>query len=115
MHSFDPMGVAVDWLDAYRAASIPDMLRLYDASAAVDCSCGGLKTIVGKNALAAYWQQRFLEQPASDLTDLQADGDAILISYRVPGGLVQASLYFGPSGKIIRTVCGPNAGCPKPD
>jgi hypothetical protein len=113
MQSFDTMGVAIDWLDAYRAASIPDILQLYDASAAVDCSCGGLKTIIGKNALAAYWQQRFLEKPASELTDLQVDGEAIVISYRVPGGVVQASLYFAPSGKIVRTVCGPDSGFPK--
>lgn len=105
--SFDPMAAAIDWLDAYRAASLPDIISLYDASAAVECSCGGHNVIMGKTAIAAYWCQRFQEKPAGELNDLQIDGEKVIVTYQVSSGPVQASLFFAPTGKIARTVCGP--------
>jgi ketosteroid isomerase-like protein len=107
MYSLGPMAVAIDWLDAYRAASIPEILNLYDGSAAVECSCGGHKTIVGKTAIAAYWHQRFQQKPAGELVDLEMDGETIVIAYQVPQGQVKAVLYFAPTGKILRSICGP--------
>jgi hypothetical protein len=104
MNFFDPMAAAVDWLDAYRAAS-PSIVDLYADDASLDCDC--TKTsIAGRAAIAAYWQQRFGEMPAGELEDLQPDGTAIVVTYRVRDELVQASLNFNDDGKIKRSECG---------
>ena len=60
----DPMTVAVDWLDAYRAARIDQMIALYSPDAVIDCACGGNKTIFSDEGIAAYWRRRFNESPA---------------------------------------------------
>jgi hypothetical protein len=61
MSPCDPMAVAVDWLDAYRAASIDG---LYSPDAVIECACRGRKIIYGHEGIAAYWRQRFIERPA---------------------------------------------------
>ena len=35
--SFDPMAVAIDWLDAYRAGDIEAILEIYAEDAVVHC------------------------------------------------------------------------------
>ena len=108
MSSFDPMAAAIDWLDAYRAASL-SIVDLHAEGASVECGCGGQKTIVGKGALTEYWRQRFTQKPALELEDLQPAGDAVLVSYRTPAGIVRAILDFDDAGKIERCRCGPTA------
>ena len=106
MASFDPMAAAIDWLDAYRAAS-SSIVDLYADGAALECACTRQAIIFGREAIAEYWRQHFMEQPAGELTDLRPDGDAIVVSYRVPDGIVRAILEFDPSGKIERSRCAP--------
>jgi hypothetical protein len=108
MSSFDPMAAAIDWLDAYRAASL-SIVDLYAEDAALECGCGGQKIIFGREAIAEYWRNRFIEEPAGELEELQPEGAAILISYRVSDGVVQAILDFDPEGRIERSRCGPAA------
>jgi ketosteroid isomerase-like protein len=69
----DPMAVAVDWLDAYRAARINQIVGMYSPDAVIECACGG-KVIHGQEAVAAYWRHRFIETPVLELEDLQVDG-----------------------------------------
>jgi hypothetical protein len=109
MSSFDPMAAAIDWLDAYRAASL-SIVDMYAKDAALECGCGGLKTMYGRAAITEYWRQRFTDEPAGELADLQADGDGIVVSYCVPDGIVQAILHFDRDGKIRRSLCGPTNG-----
>jgi hypothetical protein len=59
----DPMAVAVDWLDAYRAARINQMVGMYSPDAVIDCACGCRKIIHGQEGIAAYWRHRFIETP----------------------------------------------------
>ena len=108
MSSFDPMAAAIDWLDAYRAASI-EIVDLYADGATLECGCGGMKVIAGRGALIEYWRQRFAHNPAGELQDLQPEGSGIGVSYRVPDGIVQAILNFDAEGKIERSRCGPTA------
>ena len=103
--SFDPMAVAIDWLDAYRASSL-SIVDMYAEDASVDCACDGRKVLVGRRAVAAYWKQRFVKAPAHELEDLQFDGDGIAVTFRVPAGIVRAILNFEASGKIERSRCG---------
>jgi alkylation response protein AidB-like acyl-CoA dehydrogenase len=106
MSTFDPMAIAIDWLDAYREGS-RSIVDLYASDAAVECCCGGMKVIYGRGAITEYWVQRFAELPAGELQELQMYGEQVMISYRASDGLVQATLYFGCDGKIARSVCGP--------
>jgi hypothetical protein len=106
MSTFDPIAIAIDWLDAYREGAI-FIVDLYASDAAVECCCGGMKVFYGREALTKYWIRRFAEYPAGELHELQINGGEIFISYRTPNGLVQATLCFASDGKIARSVCGP--------
>ena len=107
MTPFDPMAVAVDWLDAYRAARINQIVGMHDPDAVIECACGGRKFIHGQESIAAYWRQRFIETPALELEDLHVDGGAVVISYRTSSGIVQALLDIAGDGLITRCRCGP--------
>jgi ketosteroid isomerase-like protein len=106
MSSVDPMAAAIDWLDAYRAASL-SIVDLYATDAVLACDCDGPKTIQGHAAITEYWRQRFVEKPADELVDLQVDGEAIVVSFKVHADSVQATLHFDSDGKIRRSICNP--------
>jgi hypothetical protein len=108
MASFDPMAVAIDWLDYYRAASL-SIVDLYADGAALECGCNGQKVMFGRNAIMAYWRKRFVEKPVLALEDLHLEGAVVVLSYRVSDDIVRAILEFGPEGKIERSRCGPAA------
>lgn len=108
MSTFDPMAAAIDWLDAYRAGSL-SIVDLYASGAAFECGCGDMKVARGRLAISDYWLKRFADYPAGELLDLQPNGDAIVVSYRVPAGPVLATLYFNCDGKIARSACGPTS------
>ena len=82
----------MDWLDAYRAARINQIVGMYSPDAVVECACGGRKVIYGQEGIAAYWRHRFIEMPALELEDLQVDGGPVVISYRTGSAIVQALL-----------------------
>ena len=107
MSSFDPMAAVVDWLDAYRAATL-SIVDLYAPDAVLECGCNGQATVIGRRALTEYWRQPFDEKPSGELQSLQVAGDMIVVSYEVPGGIVQATIKFNDAGLIIRSQCGPS-------
>ena len=109
MSSFDPMGVAIDWLDAYRTASL-SIVDLYADDGALECSCDGATILYGRAAIMEYWRKRLVESPAGELTDLKTQGGNVVISYRVPAGIVRAVLQFDSSGKIESSRCGQATG-----
>ena len=106
MTSFDPMAVAIDWLDAYRAGDL-FIVDLYAEDASLRCDCGGEKELRGAGAITAYWQQRLVEEPAGELIDLQWEGSNVALDFRVPGGIVKAMLTFNADGSLRRSRCGP--------
>jgi hypothetical protein len=106
--TFDPMDAAINWLNAYRAHS-PLIVNLYAEDAILECGCGRQIVLVGRTAIANYWWQCFVEKSAGALEDLQPHGGGIVVSYRVPDGIVQAILHFDESGKIKHSRCGPTA------
>jgi hypothetical protein len=106
MSSFDPMAAAIDWLDAYRAASF-SIVDMYAVDGAVECRCSGAKTLYGRAAINEYWRQRFADEPAGELIDLQIADGGIVVSYRAPYDVVQAFLRFDGEGKISHSRCEP--------
>jgi len=107
MSSFDPMAAAIDWLDAYRANDL-SIVDFYALDASLECGCSGQATVIGRNALAEYWRLRFVENPAGELEALQMEGAAVVVSYAVPEGIVQARLNFNDAGEIVRCQCSPS-------
>ena len=107
--AFDAMAIAIDWLDAYRAAKLDTILDLYDDDASLECGCGGQKILVGRAALRQYWIRRFAEQPAIELEDIQPTTDGVALAYQTSEGLVRVALSFNAAGKIGRAQCGPAA------
>ena len=105
MSAFDPMAAAIDWLDAYRAASL-SIVDMYAASGALECACGGRTTLVGRDAMTAYWRQRFAQMPAGELEDLLVEGDEIVVGYRVANAVMSVALSFDDNGKIKLSRCG---------
>jgi limonene-1,2-epoxide hydrolase len=106
--SFDPMAAAVDWLDAYRSGDLKTILRMYADDAVVECGCGGMKTITGKQGLRAYWQQRLKDYPASDLDDVRPAAEGALISYCASDTIIAAVLQFDANGQIALMRCAPS-------
>ncbi|QIO34342.1 nuclear transport factor 2 family protein [Bradyrhizobium sp. 1(2017)] len=106
--SFDAMAAAVDWLDAYRAGDVENILQMYAEDAVILCGCGGMKTITGSEGRRAYWVDRMVEYPASRLDNLQQASEGALISYLARDGLVSAVLRFNAAGQISAQTCGPS-------
>jgi ketosteroid isomerase-like protein len=106
---FDAMAVAVDWLDAYRAAKVDALLDLYDDEASIECACDGQKIIVGRAALRQYWIERLAQQTAIELDDIVPTRDGVALAYHSSEGLVRVVFSFNAAGKIARTHCGPRA------
>jgi ketosteroid isomerase-like protein len=107
--SFDPMAVAVDWLDAYRAGDIDAILELYAEDAVVHCGCAGGQTITGREALRAYWVDRLRKYPAGTLDDLNPwQNDGTVISYITSAGVMSALLAFDATGRIKELDCSPS-------
>lgn len=103
----DPTAVAVDWLDAYRAARIHQMVRMHSPDAVIDCACGDSKVIYGEEDIAAYWKHRLTESPALELVDLQVAGEDVLVTYRTRSGMiVEALLNIAEDGLITYCSCG---------
>ncbi len=104
---YDPMAVAVDWLDAYRAADLDGILAMYAEGAVVQCECDGETIVGGQAGLRAFWRERMQRSPASDLDGLTLSGESVLISYLTPRGIVHARLSFNEAGQIAGCVCSP--------
>ncbi|WP_409192598.1 nuclear transport factor 2 family protein [Bradyrhizobium sp. RDM4] len=109
--SFDPMAVAIDWLDAYRAGNIEAILEMYAEDAVVHCGCcaGGVKTITSREALLAYWTDRLRKRPAGNLDDLNpSHDDGTIISYITNVGVMSARFAFDGAGRIKELNCNPS-------
>lgn len=102
----DPIVVAADWLDAYRRSQIDQIVDMHRHDAVIECACRGRKIINGREAIAAYWSHQLVQSPAQELQELRIYGDAVLVSYRTSGGMVQALLNITDDGLISRCRCG---------
>jgi hypothetical protein len=108
MIACDPMAVAVDWMDAYRAGRLDQIVGMFSPDAVIDCACGGSSAASGQQGIAAYWRQRFIDTPAVELIDLQVDGEAVVVTYRTSSGkIVETLLDIADDGLITCCACGP--------
>jgi hypothetical protein len=110
---FDPLGVALDWLDTCRLGELNALLDLYDERAILECECEYVN-LTGRQSLAAYWAPKLESNLISAFTldDITLTGEGVQIDYKDHEGQpIRAHSRFSPSGKILHTSCGPLAGC----
>ncbi|MGL9620945.1 nuclear transport factor 2 family protein [Bradyrhizobium sp. U531] len=105
--SYDPMAIAVDWLDAYRAGDLEAIMELHSEDAVVHCGCCGVQTITGREAVRAYWIDRLRKCPAGTLDDLNPSDDRTVIRYVTDAGVMSAVLAFDAAGRIKVLDCSP--------
>jgi hypothetical protein len=104
----DPMAVAVDWLDAYRDASLDQIIAMYSPRRSDRVRLWRPEDhIQGAEGISAYWPHRAFQVPALELEELQMDGGAVVVSYRTSSGIVQALLDTSVDGLITRCRCTP--------
>ena len=105
---FDPIGVVVDWIDAFRRRELSTLIELYDDAAIVDCCEGG--RFHGRAELERYWQSKLIGSVPSafEIDVLVPEADGISLDYKGHDGKsVQTVFRFSHNGKIIYTACGP--------
>src|SRR5262245_27047711 len=88
----DPKNVAVEWLDAYEAASLNLIVAMHSSDAVIECACGDPKKIHGRKAISDYWRHRLIESPALGLEVLKVDDGVATLSYRTGNEIVEAVL-----------------------
>jgi hypothetical protein len=98
--TFDPLAIAVDWLDAYRAGDLDAVVKMYADDAVNQCGCDGL-TVTGKEGLRPFGSAA-LYHPASDLDNLRPYADGATISYVTRHRVVSATMEFDAEGRISR-------------
>lgn len=107
MTSLTSMKIAIEWFDAYRSGRVDQMVDLYSPDALIDCACGGNEAIYREEGISNYWQQQFIQIPALELLDLQIDEEAVVVTYRTSGGVVETLLDIADDGLITCCACGP--------
>ena len=106
---FDPLGVAIDWLDAAKLGDLDGLLGLHDERATLECDCEGV-VLTGRQSLSAYWAPKLESKLAAAFTldDITPTGvGGVQLDYQGhDGSPVRIRFRFTPSGKIAHASCG---------
>lgn len=105
---------AVDWFKAYQRNALETLIGLYDDHATQACACEGPKLIAGKQALRAYWIDRFTTYPVNGLAGLTSAHNGASVLFWSNDSVVQARLIFNEQGKIAHVICGPQGAQIRP-
>jgi hypothetical protein len=106
---FDPLAVAVDWLDAGKLGDLDGLLSLYDERATLECNCEGM-VLTGRQSLSAYWARKLESKLAAAFTvdDMIPVDDGVQVDYQsCEGKPVRVHFRLTPSGKIAHSRCDP--------
>ena len=81
-------------------------MSMYRRNAALECGCDGRQVLTGHPAIGEYWRQRFFKSQAVN-SSICARA-AIVVTCRIPAGVVQALLRFDEAGLIRQSLRGPS-------
>lgn len=56
LHDADPIGLAMDWLEACQRAQAAMLGEFYAETATFECECGRPAILVGRASILDYWQ-----------------------------------------------------------
>jgi hypothetical protein len=105
--TFDPLAVAVDWLDACRSGDVNALGDLYDEEATQECD-REYGVLVGREAIVAYWGPKLERRSGSAFTldDLAQATFGVRVDYRNDKGeAARIHFHFSYSGKILHSSC----------
>ena len=105
--TFDPLAVAVDWLDACRSGDLDALFDLYDEEATQECD-REYSVLVGREAIVAYWGPKLERRSGSAFTldDLAQATFGVRVDYRNDKGeAARIHFHFSYSGKILHSSC----------
>ena len=110
---FDPLAVAIDWLDSAKLGDLDGLLGLYDERATLECDRVHVR-LTGRKWIAAYWAPKLESKAvlAFCLNDMALTADGVQVGCQDHEGKpLRMDFRFSPSGKILHTSCGPLGHC----
>jgi hypothetical protein len=114
LHDLDPIGLAMDWLEACRSQQAAMLSELYAETAMLECECGSA-TLVGRANILEYWRSKLTAPPPRPFRLEQiwpeTQGVALVYSYREPAP-IRASFRFDGAGQIVHCRCRPEPVLP---
>lgn len=115
LHDVDPIGLAMDWLEACRSQQAAAFSELYAEAATFECECGCPARYVGRVKILEYWRPKLAAPPPRPFRLEQiwpeARGVALVYRCREPT-LIRTSLHFDATGKIAHSRCRPEPQIP---
>ena len=114
LHDVDPIGLAMDWLEACRTQQAAMFSELYAEAATFECECGG-PTLVGRARILEYWRPKLAAPPPRPfkLEQIWPDAEGVALVYRDrESALIRVSFHFDGAGKIQHSRCRPEPQIP---
>ncbi len=115
LHDVDPIGLAMDWLEACRTQQAAMFSEFYAEAATFECECSGRTTLVGRAQILEYWRPKLAAPPPRPfkLEQIWPDTKGVALVYRHrESALVRVSFHFDGAGKIERSRCRPEPQIP---
>ena len=115
LHDFDPIGLAMDWLETCKRKQLSALTELYAETAIVECECEGVGKFIGHGRILEYWQPKFALPPPRPfkLEQIWPEAAGIALVYRFMDlPLARVSFQFDAAGKIVRSRCRPEPVMP---
>lgn len=115
LHEADPIGLAMDWLEACQRAQTAVIGELYAEAATLECECDDPVRYVGRVKILEYWRPKLAAPPPRPFRLEQiwpeARGVALVYRCREPW-LIRTSFQFDVTGKIAYSYCRPELQIP---
>jgi hypothetical protein len=110
LHEVDPIGLAMDWLEACKQKQIQALAELYAETAVLECECDCTGNFSGRTRIVEYWQRKFSLPPPRPfkLEQIWPEAAGIAVVYRYSNQPpVRISFQFDATGRIVRSRCRP--------
>jgi hypothetical protein len=115
LHDVDPIGLAMDWLEACRTQQAAMFSELYAEAATFECECSGPTTLIGRARILEYWRPKLATPPPRPfkLEQIWPDAEGVALVYRYrESALIRVSFHFDGAGKIAHSRCRPEPQVP---
>ncbi len=115
LHELDPIGLAMDWLEACRLQQAAMLSELYAEAATFECECSCHAILVGRAQILEYWRPKLAAPPPRPfkLEQIWPDTEGVALVYRHrDSALIRVSFHFDGAGKIDHSRCRPEPQLP---
>jgi hypothetical protein len=115
LHDVDPIGLAMDWLEACRSQQAAAFSELYAEAATFECECSGPAIMIGRAQILEYWRPMLAAPPLRPfkLEQIWPDAEGVALVYRYrESAVIRVSFHFDGAGKIEHSRCRPEPQIP---